>query len=74
MQIMETGLLKCDVDLTTVQSYFVFCYNLYLLPLKHVIPVTALFNSYIQDESRSAKQALRTPKTCQLFRILRQSL
>lgn len=26
MQIMEARLLKCDVDLTTVQSDFVFCY------------------------------------------------
>lgn len=31
MQIMDTGLLKCDVDLTTVQSYFVFYYQPTLL-------------------------------------------
>lgn len=57
-------------------NVMLFCFLLptCTLPSKHITPITALFNNYFHDDSQHSKQALCTPKTYQLFRILRQSL
>lgn len=47
MQIMETRPLKCDVDLTTVQSDFVFCYQPTLATSQASHTSTALLNYYL---------------------------
>lgn len=65
MQIMETGLLKCNVDLTTVQSYFVLLQTYAYYLFRYVIPIiTVLFSNYPHGEAGCGKQVLYIPKTC----------